>query len=169
MIFSKIILTYNKRYSYTLYEIRSDGRIFLKKGKTGKWKETGLCNDNGKSYYWLNFQGKKKYVHRLIMEVFYDCEIPKHLTIDHIDRNIYNNNIENLRFATQEEQLENRNCTKFTHEEIEKIGSQSNKYREELSKRSGFKNHADYLKFTRKRRKEKIESEAKGAFGDFFE
>jgi hypothetical protein len=149
MIASKIIKIFNTRYTCTSYEIRSDGRIFLKKGKTGKWKETGLCNDNGKSYYWLRFNGKKKYVHRLIMEVFYDCEIPKHLTIDHIDRNIYNNSLENLRFATHSEQLENRKNTKFTENEIKSLGSQSNNYRIELAKRNGFKTYADYLYYRR--------------------
>ena len=34
MIATKIIKTYNTRYTYTTYEIRSDGRIFLKRGKT---------------------------------------------------------------------------------------------------------------------------------------
>ena len=79
------------------------------------------------------------------MEVFYDCEIPKHLTIDHIDRNIYNNSLENLRFATQAEQHENRKNTKFTENEIKSLGSQSNNYRIELAKRNGFKTYADYL------------------------
>lgn len=34
MIATKIVKIYNTRYTYTTYEIRSDGRIFLKRGKT---------------------------------------------------------------------------------------------------------------------------------------
>ena len=83
------------------------------------------------------------------MEVIYDCEIPKHLTIDHIDRNIYNNRLENLRFATQAEQHENRKNTKFTENEIKSLVSQSYNYRIELAKRNGFKTYADYLYYRR--------------------
>jgi hypothetical protein len=123
--------------------------FLLKKVKTGKWKETGLSKDNINGYYHLCFKRKKKYVHRLMMEVFYNCEIPDNLTVDHIDRNIHNNNIDNLRFATQAMQHENRKNTKFSSEEIAKLGSQSNEYKVALAKRNGYKRYADYLYYLR--------------------
>ena len=122
--------------------------FLLKKVKIGNWKETGLSKDNN-GYYYLRFKRKKKYVHRLMMEVFYNCEIQVNLTVDHIDRNIHNNNIDNLRFATQAMQHENRKNTKCSSEEIAKLGSQSNKYKVALAKRNGYKRYADYLYYLR--------------------
>ena len=54
-------------------------------------------------------------------------------TVDHIDRNRRNNNIDNLRWATKEQQIENRvgwgNLCKFIHLEKPHIKNPSTSYR----------------------------------------
>lgn len=49
--------------------------------------------------------------HRLVAKAFIPNNENK-ITIDHLDKNRSNNNVENLRWATQKEQCENRNYTK---------------------------------------------------------
>lgn len=59
------------------------------------------------------FYNKKKYtkkVARLVWSAFNECECD--VTIDHIDRNKTNNNIENLRCVTLKEQFKNRGIYK---------------------------------------------------------
>jgi hypothetical protein len=60
-----------------------------------------------KQYYVYNINKKILSVHRLIAETFLDNSYNKK-TVDHIDRNTVNNDINNLRWATMKEQLKNR-------------------------------------------------------------
>lgn len=88
------------------YGINRNGEIrnikFNRSFKTFIHKKSGyikarLCKD-----------GKKKdfYIHRLVGLAFIPNPENKP-TIDHIDRNKQNNNVSNLRWATQQEQVEN--------------------------------------------------------------
>ena len=68
---------------------------------------------NGKNYwkdknsgYYRNAQVKPHSLHRQVW-IYHNGEIPKGLTIDHIDRNKDNNQIENLRLATYSENIRN--------------------------------------------------------------
>lgn len=67
-----------------------------------KGKELTLT-DNGNGYLkvnlWKDSKGKNFYVHRLVYEAFAG-EIPEDMTINHIDHDTYNNNIDNLELMT---------------------------------------------------------------------
>jgi hypothetical protein len=60
-----------------------------------------------------NGKCKRYYVHKILGQAF--LENPRNLpTVDHIDRNKDNNTLENLRFASQSEQIVNRSKRKNT-------------------------------------------------------
>ncbi len=75
-----------------------------------------LCKDGVK----INFL-----VHRLVGIAFIDNPENK-LTIDHLDKNKSNNQVSNLRWATNDEQLENKEYPKFVINSV--IGASGEKY-----------------------------------------
>lgn len=87
------------------YAITQQGQVwsylsnkFLKPYRTKK-------NQN---YLSVQLQGKNFQIHRLVAEAFIPNPQNKP-TVDHIDKNPSNNNVENLRWATLEEQCQNKN------------------------------------------------------------
>jgi len=74
-----------------------------------KGKEVGNVAQHG--YRVTSINGKKQYIHRIIWAMFNGtCE--KTLSIDHIDGNPLNNNIDNLREVTHQENMWNRKNVK---------------------------------------------------------
>lgn len=82
--------------------VRDDGSILMKDGKTWNY---GNPDKNG--YNRVKIGDKYYFVHRLVAETFLPNPENKP-TVDHINRNIGDNSIENLRWATRAEQCENR-------------------------------------------------------------
>lgn len=86
--------------------LRSDGAVYLE-GNNNRWKPHWSYGWRTKDGYRKVKIGKKKYsVHRLIAEAFLDNPENKP-TVDHINRIRDDNRVENLRWATMSEQLEN--------------------------------------------------------------
>lgn len=93
-----------------LYTITKDGKIWSY--YSNKFLHPSLDKHNYLvvSLY-KNKEQKKHFVHRLIALTYIPNPENKE-TVDHIDRNTLNNNISNLRWATQSEQVSNRTWTK---------------------------------------------------------
>jgi len=74
--------------------------------KTNK-KLTWYKHSNG--YIQTHTTDNKKcyYIHQIIMDCYGNGKGTKNVSVDHIDRNPLNNTLENLRIATQEEQVNN--------------------------------------------------------------
>ncbi len=92
------------------YEVSNFGRV--RKVKTGKFRK--IQNLYQKNKPWrqrINLKNSDTLmtitIHRLVMNTFSTNEENKP-TIDHIDRNPFNNRLDNLRWATYAEQLENK-------------------------------------------------------------
>lgn len=83
-----------------------DNLIVLENGKVyietkNKCKLTGLTKTKT-GYLRVSVKGKDMYVHRLVMLAFYG---KSDLTVDHIDGNKENNNLNNLEYVTQAENV----------------------------------------------------------------
>ena len=89
--------------------VRSDGWIFLPstRGHTAHWTKGSKNKDN---YYRIKYKQHILYVHRLVAETFIPNPDNKPC-IDHIDRDPTNNNVQNLRWATLQENQNNRSIT----------------------------------------------------------
>ena len=89
------------------YSIYEDGRVINKHGRELKcWIGT-----HGYKRIGLRKDGKQKQlkIHRLLALHFIENTRPLiAITVDHIDRDKLNNSLENLRWATREEQQANR-------------------------------------------------------------
>jgi hypothetical protein len=77
--------------------IYKNGELERKESNNGKFN-VGSVNSCG--YLQTEYKQKVHMVHRIIWEM-HNGEIPDKMQIDHIDRDPLNNNIENLRLATQ--------------------------------------------------------------------
>ncbi len=90
---ANVIIT--KNYLHELFEYR-EGKLYWKVARTNKTK-AGMLVGNFDQYNNVCLNRKKIGVHRIIFMMFYGY-MPDY--IDHIDGNTLNNNIENLRPAT---------------------------------------------------------------------
>lgn len=61
-----------------------------------------LCNMDRDGYIRVRVSGKEYRAHRVIWEMFYG-PIPEGMLVDHIDRDVYNNRVENLRLVTRQQ------------------------------------------------------------------
>jgi hypothetical protein len=71
-------------------------------------KATGhiYSNSNNEGYIRIRFLGREFRAHRIIWSLF-NGEIPEGMLVDHIDGNVSNNRIENLRLVTRQQNKAN--------------------------------------------------------------
>ncbi len=127
------------------YEISNFGNCRRKLNGGGFKEVNGSIQNRGYRYFQINRDGKRTNLlfHHLVAEQFIG-ERPNGLVIDHIDQNKLNNNVSNLRYITQTENM--RNTKKYINEieETDNIKRRYlvfKKYREE---------NKDFLKETKK-------------------
>jgi hypothetical protein len=95
------------------YEISNLGNC-RRKLKNNKYKSIDgsiLNRGEGYKYFQVNRNGKRtNYLfHHLVAQQFIG-DRPENLIIDHIDRNSLNNNVDNLRYTTQKNNMKNTDC-----------------------------------------------------------
>jgi len=78
----------------------------VNKGPRAQKGSSAGCLNKKTGYYYVRIDNKLYLAHRLIWYIFYG-EDPGEFQIDHVDRNRTNNDIENLRKATQTQQNQN--------------------------------------------------------------
>lgn len=103
----------NQKYSFRVnYYADSNGHIWSESkqdylteydDKNGYKKVVLMTNDKPVG------KGHRFSVHRLILSTFYPVQNSQDLTIDHLDGNITNNQLNNLKWATMKENLNNSN------------------------------------------------------------
>lgn len=97
--------------------VREDGYVYKVSGRSKSYVWTnGSLLPNG--YYLVSIKGKSYLVHRLVAETFIPNPENKP-TVDHINRIRTDNRVQNLRWATRKEQVEN---TKAVDRELSKYG-----------------------------------------------
>jgi len=84
-----------------------NGDIWRQNIKTKKWTKLAF---KIKSYWQIRINGKGYLVNRLIANAFLGLDLKSKLVVDHINHNIHNNSIENLRIVTQQQNGFNRNA-----------------------------------------------------------
>ena len=110
----QIMLNYDELFIY------DDGLLISK--KTG----TIYCNLDRDGYIRIRVAGKEYRAHRIIWEM-HNGPISEGMLIDHIDRDVFNNRIENLRLATR--QQNNANKGKISGSLPKGVVKVQNKYR----------------------------------------
>ena len=105
-------------------------RIPIENPRWLKFKQSNSIS-RGQCYKVITIKDKKYKVHRVIYKIYnpeWDIEdISTINQIDHIDINSLNNNIENLRVATQQQNMWNKNCKGYSFDK------KNNKWRVRIS------------------------------------
>lgn len=87
------------------YKITKDGNVWSCKAN----RFLKSCINSGNNYLYVKLQKQKYYIHRLVAQTF--IENPNNCySVDHIDNDITNNHVHNLRWATRQQQQFNRSC-----------------------------------------------------------
>lgn len=91
--------------------VRSNGEVFVP--QSGKHPANGprkshwtFGGDSGRGYLRVRINGKQYQVHRLVAETFIPNPENKP-EVDHINRNPFDNRVENLRWATRSDNMRN--------------------------------------------------------------
>ena len=84
-----------------IFRYNADSNVLEKKWKSGEWKiANSSVSNTSNGYIQVSFNGRNIKAHRLIFTLA-NGDIPKDMTIDHIDEVKTNNNINNLQLLSQ--------------------------------------------------------------------
>jgi len=103
------------RVCFESYEISNHGRC-RRRLKNGEYSHLdGSISNRGYRYFQVQRNGKRlnKLFHHMVARYFIGSR-PEGLVIDHIDQNKTNNNVRNLRYVTQEQNM--RNTARYRHD-----------------------------------------------------
>lgn len=103
-----------------------DGLLFSK--STNK----PLCNFDRDGYIRVRKNGKEYRAHRIIWEL-HNGPIPEGMLVDHIDGDVYNNYIENLRLATRTQNNANSRAKSINFTNLKGITKVGPKYRARIT------------------------------------
>ena len=85
--------------------VRSNGQVFIK----GRWDSVSKWSyghPRAHGYLMVSVNKKLYLVHRLVVETFIGF-IPKGMEVDHLDRDVANNDLSNLRVCSHKENMRN--------------------------------------------------------------
>jgi len=110
--------------------------------------EHNLLPSLNKGYYILSLMNKdkifkQKSIHRLLAEIFIEKEEGRP-TVDHKNRNKIDNDLNNLRWVTQAEQLNNRNKSIIPSREIIQTDMENNQIKTWISMKEIIENNSTY-------------------------
>lgn len=92
----------------SVYKVSNDGKLIT--NYKGEWRDRSINIDNHTGYpcatLYVNGKCKKRYIHRLVAEAFIDNPENKP-EVDHINGNRADNRVENLRWVTRKENINN--------------------------------------------------------------
>lgn len=115
-----------KKTQYENYIVSCDGEVF--NTKTNRKLKNSLSKSNGYYKVSLSVKGygsKVIEVHRLVAEAFISCNQSLKLVVEHIDDNPLNNEVSNLQWITQKDNIakikKRKIGLRFTKKEKEEI------------------------------------------------
>jgi len=103
------------RVCFESYEISNHGRC-RRRLKSGEYTHLGgSISNRGYLYFQVQRNGKRlnKLFHHMVARYFIGCR-PEGLVIDHIDRDKTNNDVRNLRYVTQKQNM--CNTSRYRHD-----------------------------------------------------
>ena len=103
------------RICFESYEISNHGRC-RRRLKSGEYTHLGgSISNRGYLYFQVQRNGKRlnKLFHHMVARYFIGCR-PEGLVIDHIDRDKTNNDVRNLRYVTQKQNM--CNTSRYRHD-----------------------------------------------------
>ena len=87
-----------------VFRYDADSNVLERKWKSGECRAVNSSVENGDGYVRVGFNGRTIHVHRIIYTIFHG-NIPKDMTIDHIDNVKTNNNINNLQLLSHRDNV----------------------------------------------------------------
>ena len=118
-----------------VYYVSNHGQVKSMSKKYGDNEKLLKPYLSGCGYYYVDIANRSQRLHSIVAKAFLEKQPSLTHTIDHIDRNIANNHISNLRWATKSEQR--INSSKYRHDIIE---TDKKKRHNILTKESRIKN-----------------------------
>ena len=100
-----------------IYYVSNHGRVKSMSKKYGDNEKLIKPYLSGCGYYYVDIANRSQRLHSIIAKAFLEPKPSLTHTVDHIDRDVSNNNLSNLRWATKSEQK--INSCRYRHDILE--------------------------------------------------